>query len=269
MTSMSADLIAPTPIASFLLGLRQGSPILYAVSLMFLISALGCVALSGLDGRLIDGVSVWSKPAKFFVSLSVQYLTVSWALSLVPDLHRRALGPRIAIWVMIAAGLFEMMYILFRAFRGEASHFNVGTPLASLMYALMGIGALALTTTAAYIGVRIWRQRDGDLWREAAALGLILGAVLGTIAGGYMSSQTGHWVGGNPTDASGLGLFNWSTTGGDLRVAHFLGLHAAQFIPLAALSGRRMAVYASAAAITILTCAVFLQALAGIPFLAA
>lgn len=268
MTSTSADLIAPTHVASLLLRLRQGSPFLFAISLIFLISALGCIALSGLDGRLIDGVSMWSKPAKFFVSLSVQYLTVSWALSLVPDLQRKALGPRIAIWAMAAAGLFEMTYILFRAFRGEASHFNTATPLASLMYTFMGIGALTLTSTAAYIGVRIWRQRNGDLWREAAALGLIVGAVLGTIAGGYMSAQTGHWVGGNHTDAGGLGLFNWSTTGGDMRVAHFMGLHAAQFIPFAALSGRRMIVYLCAAAITVLTGVLFLQALAGIPLLA-
>ncbi len=269
MTGISADLTAPTPIASLLLRLRQGSPFLFAVSIIFLISSIGCIALGVLDGRLIDGVSVWSKPAKFFVSLSVQFLTVSWALSLVPVLQRQAPGPRIAIWFMVAAGTFEMAYILFRAFHGEASHFNTGTPLASLMYTLMGIGALTLTVTAAYIGVRIWRQRDGEIWREAAALGLIVGAVLGTVAGGYMSSQTGHWVGGNHTDAGGLGLFNWSTTGGDLRVSHFLGLHAAQLIPLAAISGRRIIIYLCAAAITALTGALFLQAVAGLPLLAA
>jgi hypothetical protein len=268
MTMISTSFTAPAPISGLFLRLRQGSPFLFAISTVFLVFSLGCVALGVLDDRLVHGVSTWDKPAKFFLSLSVQFLTVSWALSLISVAHRQARGLRFAIFMMAAAGTLEMAYIMFRAMRGEASHFNTSTPMASLMYTFMGIGALTLTATAAYVGFRIWRQREGDFWREAAALGLMLGATLGTIAGAYMSSQAGHWVGGIQTDAGGLGFFNWSTTGGDLRVAHFIGLHAAQIVPLAAISGRRSVVYASAALVTLVTGLVFLQAFMGMPLLA-
>jgi len=90
---------------------------------------------------------------------------------------------------------------------------------------------------------------------------------VGTAAGVYMSAQTSHWVGGELSDAHGLGFFSWSTTGGDLRVAHFIGLHAAQIIPLAALSGDKRMVYAVAGLSVASAAATFVLALMGIPLL--
>jgi hypothetical protein len=267
MSAPSANLAQPQPFADVLQRLRIGSPYLFRTAVLMLALALVCTVLQGADDRLIHGVSVWSKPSKFFLSLTVQFLTVSWAMGLLPEKERQTRGMRIAVHAMAIAGWIEMAYMVFRASRAEASHFNVSTPFAAIMYPLMGLGALTLTVTAAYVGWRVWRQRDGDLWREAAGFGLILGAVLGTIAGAYMSSQTGHWVGGAATDAGGLGFFHWSTTGGDLRVAHFIGLHAAQIVPLAALSGRRSAVYGAGILISALTMLTFAQAIAGMPLL--
>jgi hypothetical protein len=267
MSTLPVAVTLPTPAADFIDRLRAGSPYLFRTAVLMLALAVIATAAQSIDTRLIHGVSVWSKPAKFFLSLTVQFLTVSWALSLLDDARRRERGTRIAVHGMAIAGWIEMGYMVFRASRAEASHFNVSTPFAAIMYPLMGLGALTLTVTAAYVGWRVWRQRDGDLWREAAGFGLILGAVLGTIAGAYMSSQTGHWVGGAATDAGGLGFFQWSTTGGDLRVAHFIGLHAAQIVPLAALSGRRSAVYGAGILISALTVLTFAQAIAGMPLL--
>ncbi len=42
----------------------------------------------------------------------------------------------------------------------------------------------------------------------------------------------GHWVGGPRSDATGLPLFGWSTTGGDLRVPHFFAVHLLQALPI-------------------------------------
>ena len=93
--------------------------------------------------------------------------------------------------------------------------------------------------------------------------------ILGTIAGVYMSSHTGHWVGGEMSDAHGLGFLGWSTTGGDLRPAHFVGLHAAQIIPLAALTGDRRVVYGLSVLMVLATAALFALGASGIPLLRA
>ena len=245
---------------------KRGSPLLWWCSIVMLLGMVICFALPSLDARLLAGVSVWEKPAKFFLSLALQALTVSWGLSL---LQKPTRGVKIATLMFVAALAIEMTYMIFRASRGEASHFNQSTPFAAIMYGVMGLGAITLTGTSAFVGWRVWQQRGPDVVREAAGVGLMLGSLLGTIAGAYLSSHTSHWIGGDMSDATGLAFFHWSTTGGDLRVSHFIGLHAAQAIPLAALSGSRRVVYGSAALCIILMAATFAMAVMGIPLLRA
>ena len=249
-------------IAGLINDIRNGHAWLWnSVWLMLLIATL-LLVFGGFDHRLIYGVNVWDKPAKFFLAVAAQLSTVSWALT---KLEHKTRGTYRAVYIMVVAGWAENIYISGRAAFGLTSHFNNSTIFSSVAYSLMGLGAVSMTATAFYIGWQIWRQDRRDLWREAAALGLMLGAILGTIAGGYMSQQTGHWVGGEMSDAHGLTFFGWSTTGGDLRVAHFVGLHTAQFIPLAALSGEKRVVWATAAALVVITIGMFLMGIAGVP----
>jgi hypothetical protein len=263
---MSATLSAPRTAGLQLIDdMRTGSLPVWWTVLAFAALALVCVGLQQLDPRLIHGVNVWLEPAKFFASLAIQFATVAWALAMLPAAERASRRVRWSMLIMLAWGWLEMAYVVFRASRGEASHFNNDGAFAQIAYSVMGFGAVSMTVIAAYIGVKLWKHRHNGLWTEAASVGLVVGAVLGTLAGAYVSAQTGHNVGGDISDASGTGLFAWSTTGGDLRIAHFVGLHAAQIVPFAAITGRRSFVYGAALLCTIATLGTFLIAVAGIP----
>jgi hypothetical protein len=254
-----------TKAQRLLADIREGSPLIWWSSLAMMACAFACLALSLVDERTIIGQNVWDKPGKFFFSLAVQFSTVAWGMSFLPEASRQRRRISWPVAVMVLIGWLEVAYITFRAARAEASHFNTSTLLAEKACDLMGMGALIMTGVAFYVGVFIWRRRREGLWTEAAGLGLMLGAVLGTFAGMYMGSQYSHWVGGDATDATGTGFFGWSTTGGDLRIAHFVGLHAAQFIPLAALSGNRLFVWLVALLCVAVTAGTFALGTTGMP----
>ncbi len=88
--------------------------------------------------------------------------------------------------------------------------------------------------------------------------------------GGYLGSQASHWIGGDLTDATGMPLTGWSTTGGDLRPAHFLATHMMQVLPVVGLLADRArvpvaAIWNAAILYTALIAGVAAQGLMGAP----
>jgi len=243
-----------------------------AVAMSFVLLAVGA-----LDARTFNGVSVWTKPWKFHLSVGLHLLTLAWCAALLRDTPGRERAMRGLSAVAVACAVFELGYITWRAARGEASHFNTGDAVSGALYALMGLGAVLLTGCAGVLGVWIARARDfahGPVLQRGLVIGLLMGWALGTLAGGYLSAQPGHWVGGTPSDLQGLPLVHWSRDGGDLRVPHFFGLHAMHVLPVAAWLAARLVAPASAlcsvnalalayAAFTVFT---FAQAVSGRPF---
>lgn len=235
--------------------------------------ALGAVAvlLQLIDPRtLASGIGIWVKPAKFFVSVSVFALTAAWFMGYVRPERRNSLPMRGTVAALIASGTFELAYIVFQAAQGLESHFNTGTPFHAIMYALMGLGAAILVATTLPLAWEVARRPAPGLqpsFVAAVVIGLILTFALGGMLGGYMSSQTGHAVG---QAGDGVPLFGWNRLGGDLRVAHFFGIHAEQAIPLlaAAVAGapariRWATVLGGSAIYAALTLGTFYQATAG------
>lgn len=261
----SSEQNSTTPIVRLAQDIWQGNRLLGISIVLMAAGMVLCVALMPFDARLVNGVSTWDKPAKFLLSLGVQFATVSWALARLPPEQRQAKASTFAVWAMVIAAWAELAYIIFRAARGEASHFNDSTLFAQVAFGLMGVGALTLTVSAGLIGWRVWRARGSNLMRMAAGLGLMLGMALGTVAGVVMSVHGSHWVGGSVNDATGIGFFAWSTTGGDLRVAHFIGLHTAQLLPVVAVSGSYRLVTLVAAGASLAVVAAMAWAAAGHP----
>jgi hypothetical protein len=270
---MSATLATPThqeslPVIHFAHAVRTASPYWWRATLAGATICAMFFAASFIDDRTIYGVNVWDKPFKFMMSFTVHVLTFGWAFALMSNGERTSRTNWFMSYAFVVFFALEVGYMAWRASRGEASHFNVSTPMAALAYNLMGLLAVGLTAITAWFGWRLLRTQSG-LHARAAGVGLVLGAVLGTVAGVYMGGQTSHWVGGAANDANGLSFFKWSTTGGDLRVAHFTGLHAMQFVPLAVwLWPRTATIWLSAIAVSLVTSAIFFQAIMGVPLFA-
>lgn len=252
----------------------SASPVLWRGALVFSMAFIVIYAGTFIDSRLFNGVSVWEKPAKFFLSLSVHMATLACGLALLPKNSQRAPAIRLASIIFLAAAIAEVIYITLRAARGEASHFNETTMLASLLYAAMGTGAVLLSAVTGFIGWRILKDAQSSSVAFATGLGFILAGVLAVLFGGYMSGQGAHWVGGDSSDATGLPFFHWSTTGGDLRVPHFFGLHIMQVLPVLGFAVRdfsqaraRMLIGLGAAIWIGLTLLTFVQAISGVPFI--
>ncbi len=270
-------LVLPAPVPGPAARAYDVSPALAGGAIGFFAASVVMAGLALVDGRTLYGVSVWAKPAKFYLSVAIQSATMAWALTLVAPAGRRSRGVRVAAWLFVGWAVLELAYITLQAGRGLPSHFNVGTALYRTLYTLMGLGAVTMVACTGYLGARVLRRPDPDtrpVLARAAGSGLLASAVLGGAMGVYLGAQRGHWVGGPATDAGGLPLTGWSTAGGDLRVAHFFGLHALQVIAAAGWLASRLPERRGSrvvAAVTLgwalLTVAAFVQAVSGRPFL--
>ncbi|MEM7470593.1 MAG: hypothetical protein AAF340_04515 [Pseudomonadota bacterium] len=231
------------------------------------------------DERLIDGVPVFMKPLKFALSFALLFATLALVETRLTQGARDGWTLRITGWVMAAAFLSEMAYMMYQAGRAEASHFNLSTPFNELMYtSVMAVGAVALVLGTAVIGWVVKRDkaaRFGPALREAIWLGFVLTFVLTMIVAGYMSMGSTRFVGVHPDGAPSLPLVGWSGVTGDLRPAHFAALHAMQVLPLLGLwldrggerQGAVRTIRIAAFGYAILTLAVFGQALMGLPLI--
>ncbi len=233
---------------------------------------------SFVDARTIDGAAVAMKPLKFALSFVVLFATIALIEPRLSEPVRKGWTLRIVGWVMAAAFLSEMVYMMYQAGRAEASHFNLSTPFNEFMYTVvMAAGAVALVAATGVIGWVVRRDDGANLsaaLREAIWLGFLLTFILTMIVAGYMSSGSTRFVGAHPEGAATLPLVGWSGVTGDLRPAHFASLHAMQVLPLLALwlerGGRTISVRpirVAAAGYAVLTITVFAQALMGLPLI--
>jgi hypothetical protein len=205
---------------------------------IFLLAAL-------VDPRLITGVPAWLKPLKFAISITIYSATFIWLLTFIKG---RARLVRLAAGITGASLLVEITLITLQVVRGTTSHFNVSTPFDAAVFSLMGSFIAVVSTCSLLLAIVLIRQRLPDpAFAWALRLGVLISflgmavAFLMTMpteaqleaaqAGAGMTQAGAHSV-GVPDGGPGLPLLGWSTTGGDLRVAHFFGLHAMQVLPL-------------------------------------
>ncbi|MCX6597931.1 MAG: hypothetical protein NTV70_16360 [Acidobacteria bacterium] len=228
------------------------------------------VSLMGLmlDSRQVMGVNAWIKPLKFCVSVLIYLVTVAWLLK---DLKLGWPGAVIG-WGIAAAMVVENGLIVLQAYRGVTSHFNTSNAIDGAIFGIMGVFIALNTVLMAWLLVLSWMPQAGLSPGYLAGIrwGLLL-FFAGSLQAGLMLRIMAHTVGmrdGGP----GLPLLNWSTRAGDLRIGHFIALHALQALPIAGWLLDRAGVVAAPVTVLILAAAMAaafvlttLQALAGKP----
>ena len=274
MTSLA---LSARPNLGILAELLRRHRTLAGYGLALLVLTPPVLMMMAVDPRLLpNGISPWLKPAKFLVSIGLFALTAAWFFGYVRPERRDRPLLRFTVGALILSASFELSWIIWQAAHGVDSHFNHSTELDSLMFNLMGLFALVLTATPLPLAWEIARRPAEGFARDytlAVVAGLVLTWLLGTGAGIVIAYNGSHAVG---AEGLGLPLFGWNRLGGDLRIAHFLGVHAEQFIPAgAAMIGglavavRRRLIAAGVIGYIAVTLAVLAQALAGQPLIPA
>ena len=209
--------------------LRHRDPLLFWTGAGMLLALVVCVLLSIGDQRQILGLYPWIKPIKFLTSITIFLWTVGWFM---PETRPDGRARNIVRYTIASAMTIEMVCILTQSVRGTTSHFNVQSPLDGIIFGVMGL-TIFFNTCAMVLFLWIIRrdtppQKAGYLWGIRLGVALFL---LASFQGAIIILNNGHAVGA-PDGGPGLPLVNWSTTAGDLRIAHFFGMHAMQALPL-------------------------------------
>ena len=204
----------------------------YGLSMVF---ALALTYLwSWFDLRTLRDVGIWAKPMKFMAATAVFCITTVWLTTLVNTTVGSSEAFKGVAGLIIVTSFFEVAYISLQAARGEPSHYNTNDAFHIFMFALMGVMAVGLTSSQAWLAWLIWSDL-GDAKLSATTLGVLLGLGLTFV----LATLSGFQLGGHqPPSGIGLPMVGWHWKN-DLRPAHFLGVHAQQFIPLAGLLAER------------------------------
>ena len=201
------------------------------------------------DDRTLVGESIWIKPTKFAISSIFYSGTLLWLLTYIKDRPRFV---AFISWTTAIAMFVELVLISVQAWRGVRSHFNVATPLDTAIFSTMGTMITLLWAVSLVALILLMRQSFAErAWGIALKWALFV-TVIGSALGFTMTSpnasqleaaelagvllESGAHSVGVPDGGEGLPFVGWSTEGGDLRIGHFIGLHALQVIPLLGLA---------------------------------
>jgi hypothetical protein len=200
------------------------------------------VSLSGLafDHRHINGELAWIKPCKFGISIALYGASLIW-LERYLTTGRKLF--RLTTMGALGGAILELGAIVTQVLRGTTSHFNDATPIDAALWYIVKLSIMPVALAVIVLCVLLMRQKGlppviGLSLRMGTALtivGLIpaIIMILPEAAQQFITEVevNGHTI-GFVTGGPGIPWLGWSTVAGDLRAAHFFGLHALQVVPL-------------------------------------
>lgn len=212
----------------FLHHLKQRNETLFYYGLLCLVLSLVFITLTKITTTQVYNVNAWYKPFKFAFSTFLFAWAMAWYCYYLPNFNIKLFN-----WTVIILLGFEIVYIALQASKGQLSHYNLSTPVYAALYSMMALAASAVTIYTAYVGLLFFTNTFPELpnyYLWAIRFGIIL-FVIFSFEGFAMGSRLNHSVGAL-NDNSSLFIIGWSKTVGDLRVAHFIGMHALQVLPV-------------------------------------
>jgi hypothetical protein len=249
---------------NFFAELKRRNALLYWFGLFNLTVAIVCFALMPFEESQILGVNRWLKPFKFYTSVGIVILTLGWLMFYLNNPKKI----KAYSWWIVVTMFFENGFILTQAIRKTTSHFNTTSSLNGIIFQVMGMLIATFTIIVILICIAFFRQKQFSI-SPSYVWGIRLGLlffIIFSIEGGMMVGLLKHTVGG-PDGGSGLPLVNWSKHHGDLRIAHFIGLHSLQILPLFGyyIAKTKMQTVLFSLAYFLVASALFFQAMKGIP----
>jgi hypothetical protein len=215
-------------LLSFINELRERNETLYYYGLLCLGISMLFLVLAKVSTIQVYNISAWIKPFKFAFSTFLFAWAMAWYCFYLPNFNIKLFN-----WSVIILLGFEIVYIALQAGRGQLSHYNISTPTYAALYSMMAIAASLVTLYTAYVGVLFFVNEFPNLpshYVWAIRLGIVI-FVIFSFEGFVMGSKLTHTIGG-PDGGEGIPFLNWSKRFGDPRVAHFIGMHALQVLPL-------------------------------------
>jgi len=208
------------------------------ISVAMVVGFAVTLVIWAVDARLIDGLSVWAKPLKFQLALSIHAATLALVvLRLSPSVRAGPYMQGVALAFLLACTV-EIGWIVLQAALGQHSHFNDSTAFHRMMFSVMAFAAVIITGTAAALATAVSRDPDfaaGATVRTGIILGLIGGTILTLVTAFAIGERGSPYVGAAPLPTSRMMFTGWSLIAGDLRVSHFLATHMMQAVPLVAI----------------------------------
>jgi hypothetical protein len=212
----------------FILQLKTRNETLFFYGLLCLLASIIFLSMTKLTSIQVYGVNAWFKPFKFAFSTFTLVWAMAWYCHYLPSFNINLFN-----WVIILFLSFEIIYIAIMASQGKISHYNLSSPFYSMMFSMMALAASLVTIYIAYVGILFCIQDFPDLpnfYVWAIRFGILI-FVIFSFEGFLMGGRLSHSV-GLENDNSNLFILGWSKIVGDLRVSHFIGMHALQVLPI-------------------------------------
>lgn len=226
---------------------------------------------------LATGVNPWIKPIKFSMSFSTFASTVSLLLLALQIPKWQLTLARRAIATSVALEILSLGAQAWRTAHHLSGHSLLDSCLAQITNSMVMVNtAIVCWMLVLFCAHRVHMNLVDSPMVSAIRYSIVI-FLAGNAIGGYMLARGSHTV-GTADGGPGLPFVNWSTVGGDLRIAHFISIHAIQIIPLFAyilsqmapiptVKHRRIAAGALAVAVSIAVGATFVQAALGHPLI--